>query len=362
MLEVELTKKLKEFTMEISFQDGLEGRDGCLGVLGASGCGKSMMLKMSAGIEMPDAGRIVLGGRILFDSEKKICLKPQKRKVGYLFQNYALFPNMTVAENVAAGLTGPKAFREERVGEMLERFHLKELAARYPDALSGGQQQRAALARILAYEPDAILLDEPFSALDGYLKEELQLELLELLSGYRGSVVLVTHDRDEVYRLTKNLMILDRGRLVEKGGTGQLFQNPAHYLSARLTGCKNLSRAGKLSRYRLAALDWGIELVTCEPVPDDLSFVGVRAHDFLPASGPDQNKGAAENVMPVRVLTLTESPFEWVVVFKNAGSGEGEKKPLWWKFEKDIRHHDLAGQMPQYLRIPPECLLLLRGQ
>ena len=150
------------------------------------------------------------------------------------------------------------------MGEMLERFHLKELAARYPDALSGGQQQRAALARILAYEPDAILLDEPFSALDGYLKEELQLELLELLSGYRGSVVLVTHDRDEVYRLTKNLMILDRGRLVEKGGTGQLFQNPAHYLSARLTGCKNLSRAGKLSRYRLAALDWGIELVTCE--------------------------------------------------------------------------------------------------
>ena len=121
------------------------------------------------------------------------------------------------------------------------------------------------------------------------MKEELQLELMELLSGYRGPVILVTHDRDEVYRLTKNLMILDRGRLVEKGGTGQLFQNPEHYLSARLTGCKNLSRASKRSRYCLTALDWGMDLVTRDPVPDDLSFVGVRAHDFQPVSGPDQD-------------------------------------------------------------------------
>ena len=169
-LKVNIQKKLKEFDLEVDF----ELKKGCLGILGPSGCGKSMTLKSVAGIVDPDNGIVSLTTDevyIYFDSTKKINLKPQKRKVGYLFQNYALFPNMTVEENVAAGLS--KGDDKKRVSEMIRRFHLEGLEKRYPRQLSGGQQQRVALARILAYGPDVILLDEPFSAMDAFLKEQL---------------------------------------------------------------------------------------------------------------------------------------------------------------------------------------------
>ena len=171
-LGVEIKKKLKEFDLDISFSAG----KGCLGILGPSGCGKSMTLKSIAGIVTPDSGRIALqyakgeaaGGRVLYDSALKINEKPQMRRVGYLFQNYALFPNMSVEENIAVGLKGMEK-KKAKVGEMIERFRLTGLEKRYPGQLSGGQQQRVALARILAYEPEALLLDEPFSAMDTYL-------------------------------------------------------------------------------------------------------------------------------------------------------------------------------------------------
>lgn len=152
------------------------------------------------GSRRPDEGRIVLNDRVLFDSEKKINLTPQKRNVGYLFQNYALFPNMTVEANIAAGLKCPEREKQEIVREMIRLFKMEGLEKRYPSQLSGGQQQRTALARILAYEPDVIMLDEPFSALDFYLKEQLQLQVKEVLKNYSGDALLVTHSRDEVYR------------------------------------------------------------------------------------------------------------------------------------------------------------------
>ena len=214
-LGVEIKKKLKEFDLDVSFDAG----KGCLGILGPSGCGKSMTLKSIAGIVTPDSGRIALqyakgeaaGGRVLYDSALKINEKPQMRRVGYLFQNYALFPNMSVEENIAAGLKGMAAKKaiggrkpsaqspaaiKAKVGEMIERFRLTGLEKRYPGQLSGGQQQRVALARILAYEPEALLLDEPFSAMDTYLREGLRLELSKVLADYDGVSVMVTHDRD----------------------------------------------------------------------------------------------------------------------------------------------------------------------
>ena len=171
-----------------------------------------MTLKSIAGIELPDSGRIEISGRVFFDKEKKVNLKPQKRNVGYLFQNYALFPTMTVAQNIAAGLKGNKAENEKRVQEMIRKFRLQGLEKHLPGQLSGGQQQRVALARIMAYEPDVILLDEPFSALDMYLKDRLQRELSEMLEDYPGTVILVSHNRDEVYRFCEDLAVIDKGQ------------------------------------------------------------------------------------------------------------------------------------------------------
>lgn len=215
-LEINISKKLKEFTLqaELALQDGV------LGLMGSSGSGKSMLLKCLAGIETPDSGRIVLNGRVLFDSAAKINLPPQQRRVGYLFQSYALFPNMSVAENIICGPRA-KGLRQEQsqavVQAMVSKFQLQGLEARYPRQLSGGQKQRAALARLLAVEPEVILLDEPFSALDTQLKDRLQEQLQLLLAEYGGISVLVSHDRQEIERLSDRALFIQQGILSEEG-------------------------------------------------------------------------------------------------------------------------------------------------
>lgn len=215
-LEINISKKLKEFTLqaELALQDGV------LGLMGSSGSGKSMLLKCLAGIETPDSGRIVLNDRVLFDSAAKINLPPQQRRVGYLFQSYALFPNMSVAENIICGPRA-KGLRQEQskavVQAMVSKFQLQGLEARYPRQLSGGQKQRAALARLLAVEPEVILLDEPFSALDTQLKDRLQEQLQLLLAEYGGISVLVSHDRQEIERLSDRVLFIQQGILSEEG-------------------------------------------------------------------------------------------------------------------------------------------------
>ena len=186
---------------------------------------KSMTLKSIAGIETPDFGMIQIDDKVLFDSANKVDLKPQKRNVGYLFQNYALFPTMTVAKNIAAGLKGSKEEKQKKVQEMIEKFALTGLADRLPGQLSGGQQQRVALARIMAYEPDVILLDEPFSALDVFLKDRLQQELIEMLKDYEGTVLMVSHSRDEIYRFSEELLIMDQGKPVIYGETKEILRS-----------------------------------------------------------------------------------------------------------------------------------------
>lgn len=217
-LEVNIRKKLKEFTLQAEFVL----YDGVLGLMGSSGSGKSMLLKCLAGIETPDCGRIVLNGRVLFDSTEKINLPPQQRRIGYLFQNYALFPNMSVAENIMCGPCA-KGLKQEQsraiVQAMVNKFQLQGLEARYPRQLSGGQKQRTALARLLAVEPEVILLDEPFSALDAQLKEKLQEQLQQLLQEYGGISVLVSHDRQEIERLSDSVLFIHQGNLSEEDKT-----------------------------------------------------------------------------------------------------------------------------------------------
>lgn len=342
-LEVDVKKALKDFRLDVHFSN-TEGR---LGILGASGCGKSMTLKCIAGIVRPDEGRIILNGRVLFDSGRKIDLPPQKRRVGYLFQNYALFPHLTVCENVACGLglTGAEARRSQRVLEAVGMLHLEGLEDRYPGQLSGGQQQRVALARILAYRPEILLLDEPFSALDEHLREGLQLQLAEVLRSWGSDVILVTHSRDEVFRLCGNLAVMDDGRLIGLGETAALFAWPERVQVARLTGCKNISAARKCGEFEVEALDWGIRLTAARPVPDDLSAVGVRAHDFHPARQGEINS------MPVAVTDLSDGPFERSVLFRAAGSSS-----LWWKLPRERK--DLP--MPECLAVSPKRVLLLK--
>ena len=178
MLQVRIKKKLGNFLLDVDFS--MDG--GIFAILGASGCGKSMTLKCIAGIERPDEGRIVLNDRVLFDSAKRINLPPQKRKVGYMFQDYALFPTMNVVQNIQAGMgrkPDPKKVREYITG-----FQLGGLEHHMPDQLSGGQKQRVAMARMLAAEPEVLLLDEPFAALDSYLKWKMEQQMLELLQKY----------------------------------------------------------------------------------------------------------------------------------------------------------------------------------
>ena len=210
MLEVQIYKKLAEFDLDVSFQVD----DNILGFMGASGSGKSMTLKCIAGIETPDQGRIVLNGRVLFDSEKKINVPIQKRNVGYMFQSYALFPNMNVYENISVGLRARKVKDVDIVvRKVMQQFRVFELASRYPKQLSGGQRQRVALARLMAYEPDVLLLDEPFSALDEDLKEDLLQELKSELQ-ISKPVIFVSHDKEEVNYLCDLNYKIKQGEII----------------------------------------------------------------------------------------------------------------------------------------------------
>lgn len=373
-LGVNIKKKLKEFQLDMELTAGR----GCLGILGPSGCGKSMTLKSIAGIVTPDSGRIAVqyaqgeaaGGRVLYDSSLKINQRPQERQVGYLFQNYALFPNMTAEENIMTGLKGsamkkgsrrsgiysPEA-RRKRVQEMIERFRLEGLEKRYPAQLSGGQQQRVALARILAYEPEVLLLDEPFSAMDTYLREGLRLELSKVIRDYDGVSILVTHDRDEAYQLCDRLLLIDKGRVLTGGLTREIFENPVTCKAARLTGCKNISRIQRLGERRIRALDWGgLEFATDRSVGEDITAAGIRAHDFEPLSQAEAERWKDRpeaNLIPVQNPSISEMPFEWYITLEQG---------LWWKREKTIYTHDSAGMVPDWLRIRPSALLLLTGE
>ena len=343
-LYVDIQKDLGEFQLKAAFTASRM----VTGLLGASGCGKSLTLKCIAGVERPDRGRIVLDGRVLFDSEQGINLPPQRRQVGYLFQSYALFPNMTVEQNILSGLRGrqDRNRRTQRGRELCELFQLHGLERLRPAQLSGGQAQRAALARILASEPQLLLLDEPFSALDGYLRDELQPQLQAMLQALGRQTLLVTHSRDEAYRLCEQLCILDQGRVVRSGSAREVFDDPGSIAAARLTGCKNIAPARKAGAHEVEVPGWGICL-TCErSVPDGLTAVGLRAHSFRPEE--------AANRVPVTCKKTLEEVLERSVLFRFDGQPP-ETPDLWWQVSK----REWPEQLPAQLGIAPGDVLLL---
>ncbi len=363
-IKVQIQRKLDSFLLDISFQSECRR----IGILGASGCGKSMTLKSIAGIETPDQGHIEAEGRTLFDRANRINLKPQKRNVGYLFQNYALFPTMTVEKNIAAGLKGSRQENEVRVREMVKKFQLQGLEKRLPGQLSGGQQQRVALARIMAYEPDVILLDEPFSALDMYLKDRLQQELMDMLADYRGTVIMVSHNRDELYRFSEELLIIDQGHIAAAGETKELFRNPVSREAARLTGCKNFSRARRVDAHTVEADDWGIILHTKGEIPEDVQWLGYRAHDFVPVWGE-----RGENMLRFDLESSALLPFErnyYLRPENSAGYIESgaaadtdhhqEARNICWFVQREkIEELDAKG-FPNYLLFKEDRILFLK--
>ena len=345
-LEVEIEKRFDGFTLCSKFT----AHDTATAILGASGCGKSMTLRCIAGVVKPDKGRIVLDGVPLFDSEKKIDLPPQKRGVGLLFQNYALFPNMTVEQNILCGLHAEpdRAKRRAACAEMIRALRLEGLEKRLPAALSGGQQQRVALARILAAKPKILMLDEPFSALDSYLREQVEGEVGALLAAFQGPALLVTHNRDEAYRLCREMIVMDGGRVLRAGETKAVFADPRSCTAARLTGCKNILPCVKAGPRSVRLAGWEAELHLAAEVPEAVCAVGIRAHDFAPCAAD------APNALPVRVVSSGENPFDWNLICTAPG-GEGR---LWWKVSKAT----LASpepETPQYLTVRPESVMLL---
>ena len=344
---VDIEKRLGAFHLRVRF----EAPDVVHGLLGASGCGKSMTLRCIAGVVKPDRGRIVVNDRVLFDSARGVDLKPQERRVGLLFQNYALFPNMTVEGNLRAALRGrPRPEQDAAIRDVLSRFRLEGLESHRPAQLSGGQQQRVALARILLTKPAILMLDEPLSALDSYLRWQTELELQEVLDGFAGTTLLVTHSREEVHRLCRTVTVLDSGTGTGSMPVRSLFEAPKTLSACLLSGCKNYSRAERLDETHVKAMDWGVTL-RCAP-DAETNYVAIRAHDIVLADAP------GENVAPCRVLRVVEDVFSTIVMAATPGGDAGQSRLRIELPKEQWAAH--ANSEPLYLRLAPEHLMTLQ--
>lgn len=348
MIEVNIQKSFGGFNLDVSFTAEHE----VLALLGGSGSGKSLTLRCIAGILTPDSGRIVVDDVVFFDSEKKINLTPQQRQVGLLFQNYALFPTMTVLENVITGIrSGGKAEKRAIAADALERFQLRELGGRYPHELSGGQQQRVALARILVGKPRILMLDEPFSALDSHLRDQLEREVLNLIHEFAGTTLLVSHSRDEVFRMADRVAVYDDGHIDALDEKHLLFQNPGTYRAALLTGCKNFSHISGLRQEGgqtvFHADDWDVDLQL--PAQVTGSMVGIRGHHLLLANTP------GPCTYEMEVTGVIEDTFEYVLLLRRPGT---HGAPIHWMISKDAYRN--LPQAHLLINFPQSALMLLR--
>ena len=364
-LEVNIRKSFSSFTLDVAFEAG----DETLGFLGASGCGKSLTMRCIAGIETPDEGRIVVNDRVFFDSERKINLTPQQRKTALLFQSYMLFPNLTVAENVAAGIgrEASKADRDALVAAELKRFGLEGFDRRYPAQLSGGQQQRVALARMLAARPGILMLDEPFSALDAHLKSVLEQNLVSLFDAFHGTVLYVSHDIDEALRFCDRIAVVEAGRITETGTGDDLVNRPQSLAGVKLSGCKNAPAAVYAGSHAVHVPPWGIDVHTAQEVPRDVKCLGLRAFYVERAEGP------GENCYRVRVDRVSDARFERMALlgFLDRDDADGAAVPfganemsylhqhMFWRVS--MRTGEMLPEVGEelWVRIPPDKVYLV---
>jgi molybdate transport system ATP-binding protein len=333
-----------------------------------------MTLKCIAGIVQPDSGTITINGQTVFDSKRKINLPPQKRHTGFLFQQYALFPTMTVRENMEIVLCRlKKTERKQRVEEMLEKFHLCDVSNQKPSQLSGGQQQRAAMARMLVSSPEIIMLDEPFSALDSFLRLAVETELMEILSSFNGTILLVSHNRDEIYRICQRMLILQKGNMAAWGTTEELFRNPGTLAAARLTGIKNIAPALAFDVRKIYVPEWGLVLETEQDVPDEIVannavtnktvtngtfYVAIRAHHIREAL-----PGETVNCFDFNVKRKQSEPFRTQEILTVATEKEQTIVPLirFISGGQDLIFPSQETRVVRRLCLPPSHLLLLKN-
>jgi molybdate transport system permease protein len=355
-LDVHIEKRLSDFTLALKFH----AADSPLSILGASGAGKTMLLRCIAGLETPDRGQITLNGRALFDSDRGISLPPGERGVGLLFQNYALFPHKTVQQNIAFGLANlsPEA-RDARVQQLSARTHITEIIGRLTRQLSGGEQQRVALARALAVEPQALLLDEPLSAMDTHLRSQIEVLLEETFASYPHPALVVTHNIEEAYRISADLLVLSRGRIAAYGPKHEILRRPPNTEVARLTGCKNISRVRIEPDGSVNAIDWGVRLKLDDMANASARFIGIRAHHiyFPPAHAAPPISG---NVIPCWLAHTSETPFRMTVFLRTR---ELERSPdeieLQAELTKEEWNRIRSLEQPWQVRLPPEYLFLM---
>jgi len=329
-LDVRVAKRLPGFDLDVDWK----ASDEVVALFGPSGAGKSLTLGCLAGLVRPDRGRIVVNGDVFFDSKGGVDVPPQRRRLGYVFQGYALFPHLSVAANLAYGLRDrPREERRRRVDEVMHRLELGGLSERRPRELSGGQQQRVALGRALAVDPALLLLDEPLSALDAPLRRELRRELVGIVREWGKATVLVTHDLAEAFQLADRVVIYERGRIVQAAPKTELLSAPASERVARLMGVRNILHGTVIK----AASD-RIQLRWRGQV---LEAVNSPSHSYLPDAGAElaffirpelarlirKDREPADaahhmNLMSGRVVREEDWGTTWTLYFRLDAAGE----------------------------------------
>ncbi len=329
MLSVTVFKEFDGFTLDADWTSD----QSIVALVGPSGSGKTLTLQAMAGLVAPDRGRVVSGSSVLFDSAAGVNLRPQQRRIGYVFQGYALFPHMTVAQNIAYGLRAGRQLRIDRTGEIARRLALDGLHARYPAELSGGQQQRVALARALATDPDILLLDEPLSALDAPLRRELSGELGRTLRDWGKIAVIVTHDLQEAYRMADVVVLYDHGHTASAVSKNDLLWNPASERIAQLIGARNILRAPIAETTPDSiVLDWrGGRLVAARSpthqlharIDDELAFFVRPEYVRLIRKNRPVTDGLRQtNLFHGEIVGERDEGTTWVLFFRLARSGE----------------------------------------
>jgi molybdate transport system ATP-binding protein len=357
LLNVEINRTLPGFKLDIALSVNGE----VLGILGPSGSGKTMTLLCIAGLIHPDSGFIQLNDRVLFDSSKKLNLQPKDRNVGFVFQNYALFPHLSAGNNIAYGIRRqPRDEVNRRVQLLIENMGLSGLQNRYPSELSAGQQQRVAVARALAPEPDILLLDEPFSALDSLTKEQLEMQILDLRQFYKGHIILVTHDLAEAYRLSSRIAVYDAGKIAQCDLKEKLISSPVNRTVARITRFRNFMD-GVITgitdkQVRVTVPDLDTALIVAVNGYRNLSInqsiaIGIRSEHIQAVHGPGQNTIQG-------TLSSTVENLASINCFFDLKTNKDKRYRLEAAFTRGAES-TFANGLNYYLHLPPEQIVII---
>ena len=324
-------------------------------IVGSSGSGKSTLMKLLLKELDPTEGDIIIN-KVKTNELNRRQIPYLRRNLGVVFQDFRLLPNKTVYENVAFAMRvieAPGRIIRRNVPAVLSLVGLGQKGRSYPNQLSGGEQQRTALARIMAYEPDVILLDEPFSALDAYLRERMLTELMEMLSDYEGTVIMVSHSRDEIYSFSEEVLVIEDGHGIRLGPVKEVFNAPRYKTAARLTGCKNIADVCRMDAQTVYVKDWDVQLTfKRRTVSENVKAIGIRAHDLIPVYGTIS--GA---MLKVKEWKSVDYPFERKYFIRCESGCED----FCWFVQREISATLEEKGMPDALAFPEEKVLFLEG-